>query len=126
MPIQDLVVQRILDDSLLNLKCSHHFLLRFLSRVGLSFRLARPTRQAVISDAECVHFLGQLTAAYYRYPPHLILNFDELYWYLAMAGDKAAAERGADSVQNHVNRDAKANFHSSPRSSQKARGSRSS
>jgi hypothetical protein len=77
MLVQDLVAQRMLDDSLLNFKCPDHFLSRFLSRVGLSFRRARPTRRSVIDDFEYVHFLAQLTAAYHCDLLHLSLNVDE-------------------------------------------------
>jgi hypothetical protein len=64
----------------------------------------------VIDNVECVHFLAQLTTAYHRYPPHLILNFDEPNWNVVVAGDEVVAERGAESVQNDVDVDAKANF----------------
>jgi hypothetical protein len=122
MLIQDLVAQKILDDSFLNFKCSYHFLSRCLSRVGLGFHQAQSTRRPVIDDVECVHFLTQLNAAYHRYPPHLILNFDESNLYLVMAGDEMIAEMGAESALTGIQ---KATLHSSPPSSQKARGSRS-
>jgi hypothetical protein len=51
-----------------------------------------------------------VAAASHRYPPHLILNFDESNWYLVTAGDEVVAESGAESVQNYVGGDAKANF----------------
>jgi hypothetical protein len=37
MPVQDLVAQRILDDLFMSFECSYYFLLRFLSRIELSF-----------------------------------------------------------------------------------------
>jgi hypothetical protein len=57
-----------------------------------------------------MHFLGQLTAAYHRYPPHLIVNFDKSNWHLVMAGDETVAEREAESVHQYVDGDPKANF----------------
>jgi hypothetical protein len=108
--VQDLIAESVLDQSFLNFKCSRHFLSRFLPRVGLSFRRARAARRPVIDDQECLRFLGQLTAAYHRYPPHLILNFDESNWHLVMAGEETVAERGAESVHQYVDGDPKANF----------------
>jgi hypothetical protein len=62
--VEDLVVEQVLDNSFLNFKSSRHFLARFSRRVGLSFRRARPARRPAVDDGECIHFLGQLTAAY--------------------------------------------------------------
>jgi hypothetical protein len=110
MLAHDLVAEGVLDDSALNFKCSRHFLSRFLTRVGLSFRRAHPARRPVIDDGDCLRFLAQLTAAYHRYPPYAIANFDESNWYLVMAGDETVAERGSECVNQYVDGDPKANF----------------
>jgi hypothetical protein len=110
MFVQDLVTEDVLEESALHSKCFCHFLSRFLARVGLSFRRAHPARRPTIDDRDCLRFLAQLTAAYFRYPPHLIVNFDESNWYLVMAGDETVAERGAECVNQFVDGDPKANF----------------
>jgi hypothetical protein len=108
--VQDLMVQGILNDAFLNLICPGYFLSWFLDRIGLNFRRARPARRPMINDEECAHFLAELTAAYYHYPPHLILNFDESNWHLMMTGTEVVAERGAESVHQYLDGGAKANF----------------
>jgi hypothetical protein len=110
MLVQDLIVQKILDESLLNFKCSAHFRSNFIRRMGLSFRKSLPQRRSAIDDSECAQFTVNLTAAYHRYPPHLILNFDESNWHLVMEGDLMLAERGAETVHNYVDGDPKTNF----------------
>jgi hypothetical protein len=107
--VQDLVGEQSLDDSFLNFKSSRHFLTRFSKRVGLSFRRAGLARRCAVDNGEYMHFPGQLTAAYHRYPPHLIVNFDESNWYLVMAGEETVAERGAQSMHHYVAGDPKAN-----------------
>jgi hypothetical protein len=57
--VHDLIAEGVLDDSFLNCKSSRHFLLRFLPRVGLSFRKAHAARRPVIDDEECVRFRGR-------------------------------------------------------------------
>jgi hypothetical protein len=108
--VHDLIPEHVLDDSFLNFKSFGHFLSRFMPRAGLSFRKARAARRPAIDHEECMRFLGKLAAAYHRYPPHLILNFDECNWYLVMAGEQTVAERGAECVHQDVNGDPKANF----------------
>jgi transposase len=110
MLVQDLVVQNVLDERHLAFKCSSHFLSRFLKRVGLSFRRARPERRPPIDDAECALFLSKLNGAFLRYPPDAILNFDESSWHLVMSGEQMVAERGVEAVHQYVNGDAKASF----------------
>jgi hypothetical protein len=64
----------------------------------------------MINDEEGVHFLAELTAAYYHYPPHHILKFAESNWYLMMMGTEVVAKRGAELIHQYVDGDAKANF----------------
>jgi hypothetical protein len=75
--VQDLVTEDVLEESALNFKSARHFLSRFLARVGLSSRRARPARRPMIDDGDCLCFLAQLTAACLRSPPHLIVSLDE-------------------------------------------------
>jgi hypothetical protein len=109
MPVQDLIAQQILDESLLNFKCSAHFMSNFI-RMGLSFRKARPERRPAIDESKCAQFMANMTAAYHRYPPHLILNFNESNWHLVMEEDVMLAEQGAETVHNYVDGDSKTNF----------------
>jgi hypothetical protein len=67
MLVQDLIAQQILDENLLNFKCSARFMSNFIRRMGLSFRKARPQRRPAIDDNECAQFLANLTTAYHRY-----------------------------------------------------------
>lgn len=110
MLVQGLIAEKVLDESHLAFKCSSHFLSRFMRRLGLSFRRARPERRPPIDDAECAHFLSKLSGAFLRYPPDAILNFDESSWHLVMSGDQIVAERGVEAVHQYVNGDAKACF----------------
>jgi hypothetical protein len=75
-----------------------------------------PAKRPTIDDGTCLRFLAQLTAAYLRYPPPLIINFDESNWYRGMAGDETVAERGCECVNQFVDGDPKANFSFSPQS----------
>jgi hypothetical protein len=49
-------------------------------------------------------------AAYHRYPPSAIVNFDESNWLLVMADDETVAIRGAETVSHFCDGDRKANF----------------
>jgi hypothetical protein len=100
----------VLGDSFLDFECWQYSLFRFLARVWLSVRKSHHARRLLIDDEECIRFLAQVTAADHRYHPHLILNFDGLNWYLVMPGEQTVWETGAESVQQHVNRDPKANI----------------
>jgi hypothetical protein len=120
--VQNLVAQRILDDSFLNFKYLSHFLSRFLSRVARSFRLAQLMKQPVIDNVECVHFLAQLTAAHHRYPSHLLLNFRRV----KLVFNNGCCWEGSWIGSELCWRMQKPTFRSSLRSLQKARGSCSS
>jgi hypothetical protein len=64
----------------------------------------------MIHDEEWAHFLAELNDDYYHDPLHFLLDFDELNWHLVMTGTEIAGERGAESVHQSVDGDAKANF----------------
>jgi hypothetical protein len=55
-------------------------------------------------------FVGQLTAIYQRYPPHLIFHFDKFNWHLLMSGKLMVVDRGKKLVHQSVDGDPKANF----------------
>jgi hypothetical protein len=110
MFVQSLVAENVLTEDFLNFSCSYHFLSRFLQRVGLSFRRARPERRPSVDDQECAHFMAKLVGAFHQYPPDYILNFDESNWHLVMAGEQTVAPRGAETVHQYTEGDAKANF----------------
>jgi hypothetical protein len=82
----------------------------FIQRIGLSFRKVHPQRRPAVDDSEYAQFLANLTAAYHRYSPHFILNFDESNWHVVMEGDVTLTERGAETVHNYVDGDPKMNF----------------
>jgi hypothetical protein len=66
----------------------------------------------VLDEEECAHLMASLIAAYHRYPPFAIVNFDELNWHLVMADDQTVAVRGVETVHHYCDGDAKANFSS--------------
>jgi hypothetical protein len=105
MLVQELIVQQILDESLLNFKSSAHFMPNFIQRMGLSFRKARPQRRPASNANGCAQSLANLTAAYYRYSPHLILNFDESDWHFVMEGDVTLAEPRTEAIHNYMDGD---------------------
>jgi hypothetical protein len=76
MFIHLMVGEGFLDDSVLNFKCSNHFLSAFLQRQNLSFRRVTPAGRSQIGGQECDMFMIRLAKASMKCPESNIVNFN--------------------------------------------------
>jgi hypothetical protein len=108
--IQSIVAENFLLATILNLKCSSHFLNMFLRWHDLTFRRARAARRPDIDCEECAIFMIVLQKVARDFPEAKAMNFDESNWRPVMAGEQIVGKRGAGVVRNCITADRKANF----------------
>jgi hypothetical protein len=87
MLIQSMVAGNFLLSTILNFKCSNHFLTAFLRRYDFSFLGARTAKRLKIDDEECTVLMIALRKVIQDFPEANIVNFDESKWQLVLASE---------------------------------------